>query len=50
MVNIYLTTDPHTQRALYDSEARFLGLYESMRAAYEALGDLLNFCTIRSAR
>jgi hypothetical protein len=49
MVNIYLTTDPHTQRALYDSECRFLGVFHSMRAAYEALGDLLNFCSIRSA-
>ena len=49
MVNIYLTTDPHTQRALYDSESSFLGLFQSMRAAYEALGDLLNFCSIRSA-
>ncbi|MDD2699776.1 MAG: hypothetical protein PHH36_00930 [Sideroxydans sp.] len=49
MVKIYLTTDPQTQRALYDSESRFLGLFQSMRAAYEALGDLLNYCTIRSA-
>ncbi|MBU3903738.1 MAG: hypothetical protein KKG03_02400 [Gammaproteobacteria bacterium] len=49
MVNIYLTTDPHTHRALYDSESRFMGLFHSMRDAYEALGDLLNFCSIRSA-
>jgi hypothetical protein len=49
MVNIYLTTDPETHRALYDSESRFLGLFQSIRDAYEALGDLLSYCTIRSA-
>jgi hypothetical protein len=49
MVNIYLTTDPETHRALYDSESKFLGIFQSMRDAYEVLGDLLSFCSIRSA-
>ncbi|GAB5605003.1 hypothetical protein [Sideroxyarcus sp. TK5] len=49
MVKIFLTTDPQTHRALYDSESRFLGLFQSMREAYETLGDLLNYCSIRSA-
>jgi len=49
MVKIYLTTDPQTHRALYDNESRFLGIFQSMRHAYEVLGELLCFCTIRSA-
>ncbi|MEW5904296.1 MAG: hypothetical protein AB1722_08150 [Pseudomonadota bacterium] len=50
MYRIYLTTDPATQRALYDNESRLLGIFASMREAYESLGELLSFCTIRSAR
>lgn len=49
MVKIYLTTDPQTHRALYDNESRFMGIFQSMRDAYESLGELLSFCSIRSA-
>jgi hypothetical protein len=48
MFKIFLTTDPQTRRGLYDSEAKFMGIFRSMREADEALGELLNFCSIRS--
>ena len=49
MLKIYLTVDPETHRGLYDSEATFLGVFQSMREAEETLGKMLNFCSIRSS-
>lgn len=49
MFKIYLTTDPQTQRGLYDSEVKLVGIFRSMRDAYEALGDLLSFCSVRTS-
>jgi hypothetical protein len=48
MFKIFLTTDPQTLRGLYDSEVQFLGIFKTMREADETLGELLNFCSIRS--
>ena len=48
MFKIFLTTDPQTRRGLYDSEVKFMGIFKSMREADDILGELLNFCTIRS--
>ncbi|MBA4382987.1 MAG: hypothetical protein C0406_10520 [Sideroxydans sp.] len=50
MCKVFLTTDPMTQRGLYDDESKFLGIFQSLRDAEQALGDLLNFCTIRFVR
>jgi hypothetical protein len=47
MLKVFLTKDPQTLRGLYDSESKLLGVFPSMGAAEEALGDLLNFCSIR---
>lgn len=47
MLKIFLTTDPHTRRGLYDSEARLLGVFHSIGEAEAALGDMLSFCSIR---
>jgi len=49
MLKIFLTIDPQTLRGLYDSESKFLGVFQSISEAEEALGDMLNFCSIRSA-
>lgn len=49
MINIFLTTDPETGRALYDNETKFLGLFQSINDAEEALGDILKFCSIHPA-
>ena len=49
MFKIFLTTDPETRRGLYNSEVKFMGVFQSMREADEALGKLLNFCSINSA-
>ena len=49
MLKIFLTVDPETRRGLYDSEATCLGIFHSMREAEETLGEMLNFCSIRSA-
>lgn len=49
MLKIFLTIDPQTRRGLYDSESTFLGIFQSMSEAEKALGDMLNFCSIRSA-
>ena len=48
MFKIFLTTDPQTRRGLYDSEVKFMGIFKSMREADDVLGELLNFCSIRS--
>lgn len=50
MCKVFLTTAPLTQRALYDSESKFLGVFQSILDAERILGDLLNFCSIRSVR
>lgn len=50
MIKVFLTTDPASGRGLYDDEAKLLGRFASMREAEGALGDLLRFCSIRSAR
>ena len=50
MFKVYLTTDPQTRRGLYDSEVKFMGIFSSMREADEVLGELLNFCSIRSIK
>jgi hypothetical protein len=47
MLKVFLTQDPQTLRALYDSEAKLLGIFQSMCEAQETLGDMLNFCSIR---
>jgi hypothetical protein len=49
MFKIYLTTDPETQRGLYDSEVKLIGIYRSMREAYETLGEFLSFCSVRTS-
>lgn len=49
MLRIFLTVDPITYRALYDSEATFLGAFKSLSDAEEMLGEMLNFCSIRAA-
>jgi hypothetical protein len=49
MFRIYLTTDPETRRGLYDDEVRFMGVFRSLQEADEILGELLSFCSIRSA-
>lgn len=49
MLKIFLTIDPQTLRGLYDDESKLLGVFQSMSEAQEALGDMLNFCSIRSA-
>ena len=49
MLKVFLTRDPETRRGLYDSEATFLGVFHSMLEAEETLGEILNFCSIRSA-
>lgn len=46
MLKVFLTIDPQTLRALYDDEAKLLGAFESISEAEEALGEMLNFCTI----
>lgn len=46
MLKVFLTIDPQTLRALYDDEAKLLGVFQSISEAEEALGDTLNFCTI----
>lgn len=48
MLKVFLTIDPQTLRALYDDEAKLLGSFTSMSEAEDALGDMLNFCTIHS--
>jgi hypothetical protein len=48
MLKVFLTTDPQTRRALYDDEAKLLGIFQSISEAEKALGDMLKFCTIRS--
>jgi hypothetical protein len=50
MLKIFLTTDPQTRRGLYDSESKLLGVYQSISEAEAALGDMLNFCSIRPVR
>lgn len=47
MIKIFLTSDPETGRALYDDESRFMGLFTSLAAAENELGELLHFCSIR---
>lgn len=49
MLKIFLTIDPQTRRGLYDSEAKLLGVFHSIGEAEVVLGDMLNFCSIRSA-
>lgn len=49
MLKVFLTIDPQTRRGLYDSESKLLGIFQSINEAEHALGDLLNFCSIRSA-
>jgi hypothetical protein len=49
MIKIFLTTDPATGRALYDDEARLLGRFTSISHAESELGDILRYCSIRSA-
>jgi hypothetical protein len=49
MLKIILTTDPQTRRALYDNESKCLGVFMSMQDAEQALGNMLSFCSIRSA-
>lgn len=49
MFKILLTTDPETRRGLYDNEVKLMGIFRSMREADEALGELMQFCSIRSA-
>jgi len=46
MLKVFLTIDPQSLRALYDDEAKLLGVFQSMSEAENALGDMLNFCTI----
>lgn len=48
MLKIFLTIDPQTRRGLYDSETRLMGIFQSLSEAERALGDMLNFCSIRS--
>lgn len=48
MIKVFLTIDPDTMRGLYSDEAKLLGIFPSMKEAEEALGDMLNFCTIHS--
>ena len=47
MLKVFLTIDPQSLRALYDDEAKLLGVFKSISEAEDALGDMLNFCTIR---
>jgi hypothetical protein len=47
MLKIFLTIDPQTRRGLYDSEAKCLGIFQSLHDAELALGSMLNFCSIR---
>ncbi len=49
MLKVFLTIDPQTLRGLYDNESKLLGVFSSMNAAEETLGDMLNFCSIRYA-
>lgn len=49
MLKIILTIDPETRRGLYDSETKCLGVFQSMHEAEAVLGDMLSFCSIRSA-
>lgn len=46
MLKVFLTIDPQSLRALYDDEAKLLGVFKSIGEAEDALGDMLNFCTI----
>lgn len=48
MFKIFLTIDPQSGRGLYDNESRFLGVFNSLSEAEKSLGQLLNFCSIRS--
>ncbi len=48
MFKIFLTVDPQTHRALYDSEAKYLGTFMSINEAELRLGEMLNFCSIRA--
>ena len=48
MLKIYLTIDPQTHRGLYDNEATFLGVFNSLLEAEQTLGETLNYCSIRS--
>ncbi|MDX8398952.1 MAG: hypothetical protein R8K20_01735 [Gallionellaceae bacterium] len=49
MLKIFLTIDPQTRRGLYDSETKLLGTFQSMSEAEAALGNMLSFCSIRTA-
>jgi len=49
MLKIFLTIDPQTRRGLYDSETKLLGTFQSLGEAEDALGKMLNFCSIRTA-
>jgi hypothetical protein len=49
MLKIFLTIDPQTGRGLYDSESKLLGIFQSISDAETALGDMLSYCSIRSA-
>lgn len=49
MLKIFLTVDPQTGRGLYDSESQFLGVFQSITDAERELGDMLGYCSIRSA-
>jgi len=48
MLKIFLTVDPQTHRGLYDNEATFLGVFKSLSEAEAVLGEVLNYCSIRS--
>lgn len=49
MFKIFLTTDPQTRRGLYDNEVKLMGIFRTMQEADAVLGELLSFCSIRSA-
>lgn len=51
MVKVYVSIDPKTGRALYRDEEEFLGAFESMFAAVQAIGqDFVRFCSFRAAQ
>jgi hypothetical protein len=47
MLKVFLTIDPQTRRGLYDSEATFMGAFQSLLEAEETLGEILSYCSIR---
>jgi len=48
MYKVFLVIDPVTGRGLYEDEERHLGVFDSLAQVEAVLGEMLNFCEIRT--